>query len=78
MAPNVMTANMGGEEREDTGSWELVSQEGNTYALRLTSHTDAGEERTQDASAVFTDDDNVRIALEGEDAGPAMILKRRS
>ncbi len=50
---NVMTANMGGEEREDAGSWELVSQEGNTYALRLTSHTDAGEERTQGASAAF-------------------------
>ena len=74
---NVMTANMEGEDKEDTGSWELVSQEGSTYELRLTSTTGAGEEKTQNATAVFTDDDNVRITLEGEDAGPPMILTRR-
>ena len=74
---NVMAANMEGEEKEETGSWELVSQDGDTYQLRLTSDTAAGDEKTQNATMVFTDDDNMRITLEGEE-GPPMILRRRS
>ena len=74
---NTMEANMGGEDREEAGSWELLSQDGDTYELSLTSQTGSGEEKTQNATAVFTDDDNVTVTLEGDDGGPPMILTRR-
>ena len=68
---------MGGEAENEAGRWELVSQEGTTYRLKLTSRTKAGDEKTQTGTAVFSDDDNVTLTIEGEKSMPPMILKRQ-
>ena len=74
---NTMASKMGGEAENEAGRWELVSQEGTTYRLKLTSRTKAGGEKTQTGTAVFSDDDNVTLTIEGEKSMPPMILKRQ-
>ena len=74
---NTMTSKMGGEPSDETGTWELVSQSGNTYTLKLTSKTRAGGEMTQNGTAVFADDDHVKLTIEGETDMPPMVLTRQ-
>ena len=66
---NTMTSKMGGDEKKETGKWEFVSQDGNTYHLKLTSQTGEGDTKTDNGTAVFTDDDHVKITIDGEGPG---------
>ena len=74
---NDMEMKMGPEANTESGTYAVLSQEGKTYKLKLTSKTGDGSEKTQEATAVFTDDDNVTITLAGEAGAPPMILSRQ-
>ena len=74
---NEIEMNMGLEATTESGRYVVLSQEGNTYKLKLTSKTADGSEKTQEGTAVFTDADHVTLTLAGEGTPPPMILSRQ-
>lgn len=74
---NDMEMNMGSQATTESGTFVVLSQDGKTYRLKLTSKTGDGSEKTQEARAVFTDDDNVTITLAEEGGAPPLILSRQ-
>ncbi len=74
---NDMEMKMGPEATTESGSYVVLSQEGKTYKVKLTTTVADGSEKTQEATAVFTDDDHVTLTLDGEAGAPPMILSRQ-